>query len=615
MILNILLSQIDDNPWQTRRHYDDDYIAELAADIARNGLLQLPNGRLLMRGSGLVLNSKQIAKFEIDRHLLNDDDVRVQLAIGHNRIRAYRLLAASDDAFTTIPVQVAAYDDQQMACMAWSENEQRRDLSPLEQAQAIAHAIESFGWTHEEVAERFGLNRATITNKLRLLILPDEVGSQLHTGALSERQAMTLVPLYTLPGPTQQLLDMRGGWMTRKEIVSRAIDGASSDMLRQWAGNTLRDVLGKFDEKSFPPDQQVAEGHDQVHHGRCTDCQFKIKQDGIEMCGDVRCFEVKTESWRSYCLGMAQRHVKFPCADPKRSVWDFEGFNATEQMGAAIIERGCPKERLRLYYDPGRNIGVRVQGVTDVRVVCDIEDGKGCQCLRAERKRYAQETGANAIEEEEKALKKQLREEVSSPAIQALEAALAATQQLEAWRIVVRAISYSLSENVLDALPEKFCHDVAKKTIESMVHWGSHHSQNETRELISKRLSPAGIDPYPDTAQKTHNRNKQYQYRELMPELAYDWLAKYSDKHGRAWSGLEDNQVYHANSPCYQAFVQAFPGLTDPKLYLKTALARLRKEAQESAAETAADQVLDGVAEYEQEMAALYEDEYEDEEV
>lgn len=59
---------------------------------------------------------------------------------------------------------------------------------------------------------------------------------------------------------------------------------------------------------------------------------------------------------------------------------------------------------------------------------------------------------------------------------------------------------------------------------------------------------------------------------------AYDWLATYTGKHGRTWRDLEDNQVHHANSPCYQAFVAEFPNLTDPKSYLKRALARLRQE-------------------------------------
>jgi len=62
---------------------------------------------------------------------------------------------------------------------------------------------------------------------------------------------------------------------------------------------------------------------------------------------------------------------------------------------------------------------------------------------------------------------------------------------------------------------------------------------------------------------------------------AYDWLRDYKDDKGRTWRDLEDSQVHHANSPCYQAYMRAFPGQVDPKFYLKQALSRLRQAADE----------------------------------
>lgn len=61
-------------------------------------------------------------------------------------------------------------------------------------------------------------------------------------------------------------------------------------------------------------------------------------------------------------------------------------------------------------------------------------------------------------------------------------------------------------------------------------------------------------------------------------QATYLWLSTYTDKNGRSWRDLSDSQIHHANSPCYQAFVTEFPNLTDPKLYLKRALARLKQE-------------------------------------
>jgi len=67
---------------------------------------------------------------------------------------------------------------------------------------------------------------------------------------------------------------------------------------------------------------------------------------------------------------------------------------------------------------------------------------------------------------------------------------------------------------------------------------------------------------------------------------AYDWLRDYEDDKGRTWQDLEENQVHHANSPCYQAYVRAFPDQVDPKFYLKYALYRLQREEKEAAQET-----------------------------
>lgn len=68
---------------------------------------------------------------------------------------------------------------------------------------------------------------------------------------------------------------------------------------------------------------------------------------------------------------------------------------------------------------------------------------------------------------------------------------------------------------------------------------------------------------------------------------AYDWLRDYEDDKGRTWENLEDGQVHHANSPCYQAYARAFPGQVDPKFYLKAALYRLQRQAKEETGETA----------------------------
>jgi ParB/RepB/Spo0J family partition protein len=113
MIRQVELEHIQQNPWQTRGLPPDGYIQELAEDIRQNGLLQTPIGRL----TGTLIEEG------------------IQLAFGHNRLAAFRWLNTQDlNVWRFMPVDIQKLSDEQMAMLAWSENERRRDLTPLERA-------------------------------------------------------------------------------------------------------------------------------------------------------------------------------------------------------------------------------------------------------------------------------------------------------------------------------------------------------------------------------------------------------------------------------------------------------------------------------------------------
>lgn len=729
MIIYVPLNQIEDNPWQTRQAYDDEYLAELAADIRRNGLLQMPSGRLIFRTAAEErrLSNEQIAS--VDTHLINDQAMRVQLAIGHNRVRAYRLLAAEDDAYATIAVNVAAYDDQAMARMAWSENAQRRDLTPIEEARAIKHAMDDFGWTQAQAGAEFGLNRATVANKLRLLNLPDEVQAHLHTGVMSERQAAALLPLYQLPPNAVEAAERGAGVYVHKpkELIERAVKGANSDDLRGWVDRTIDAVLEPLDGARFPPAEQVAEGHSAVRHGRCDACELKVKRSGGEFCADAACYQQKAESWRSHVLSLARESHRLKYAGADMSLWSVEGFRyGDEPAGRAIVAAGCPHDNLRLYYDPEPNrseVGVRVAGAPAVRIVC-AAGGKKCHCLAKKQKEATAKQELSPEQVAEKEAKKRLERDIVQPAERALTAALLAGEApaatREAWRAAIRATCYGIMDRSLDGDFNNLCRILARKTVNGKLPWNAHDDLDKARAAVDELLAAVGIEAeFPAVAaadlladiSRRWNRLKlwidrlpqaaptvaalrgnienveriyqqlgsmpdeqvpemmwgevgiardllrdllpicietavdlsrdfervswltstppgdinfknklqeapvgvlryalaivrsygdgghkvrreaierrlrllektaaQPEYKPLMPELAYDWLRAYVDDDGRTWKDLADNQVHHANSPCYQAFVKAFPDQTDPKLCLKQALARLRGE-------------------------------------
>jgi ParB family chromosome partitioning protein len=157
------LDQIDRNPFQTRSHMNEEQLAELAASITANGVVQpvlvrpLPNGRF-------------------------------QLIAGERRWRASQLAAKP-----TIPAFLRQVSDEQAMEITIVENLQRADLNPMEQARAFDRLSREFHMTQEQMAQRTGKDRTTVANFLRLLRLPSTVQARVESGELSFGHARTLL--------------------------------------------------------------------------------------------------------------------------------------------------------------------------------------------------------------------------------------------------------------------------------------------------------------------------------------------------------------------------------------------------------------------------------------
>ncbi|MBC7261532.1 MAG: ParB/RepB/Spo0J family partition protein, partial [Chloroflexi bacterium] len=115
---------------------------------------------------------------------------RYQLVAGERRWRA-AMLAGLD----VVPVLVKETTPQETLELALVENIQRADLNPLEEANAYRQLMEEFGLTQEQVAERVGRSRVSVTNSLRLLRLPDEIKDALLANRISEGHARALLAL------------------------------------------------------------------------------------------------------------------------------------------------------------------------------------------------------------------------------------------------------------------------------------------------------------------------------------------------------------------------------------------------------------------------------------
>jgi ParB/RepB/Spo0J family partition protein len=162
--LKVSVYEIDNNPYQPRKDFDEAEIGQLAESLEQHGLLQ----PIVVRRAG----------------------ERYQLISGERRLRA-----AIKAGWPDVPVYVRECDDRRLAEFAIVENLQRKDLNPLEKAASFQLYLDQYDCTQEELAGRLAIDRSTVTNLLRLLELPTMVQAALRAGAISQGHARALLPL------------------------------------------------------------------------------------------------------------------------------------------------------------------------------------------------------------------------------------------------------------------------------------------------------------------------------------------------------------------------------------------------------------------------------------
>lgn len=159
----ININAVDVNPNQPRTDFEDDVLDELSESIKEFGIIQ-------------PLIVKRVNK---DRY---------ELIAGERRLRA-----ATRAGLETVPVIVREADEQQSALIALIENVQRENLSFLEDARAYKKLMEVHGLTQTMIAQKVGKKQSTISNKLRLLSLPDDIQKVITENKLTERHARALL--------------------------------------------------------------------------------------------------------------------------------------------------------------------------------------------------------------------------------------------------------------------------------------------------------------------------------------------------------------------------------------------------------------------------------------
>ena len=171
-LCEIAIAQIEPNPNQPRREFDEEALQELANSIREVGIIQ-------------PVTLRQVA------------DGRYQIIAGERRWRASQLAG-----LTSIPAYIRTVEDENVMEMALVENIQREDLNAIEIALAYQHLAETTGMTQARISERVGKSRAAVTNYMRLLKLPAQVQMALKDKEIDMGHARALL---ALDSPSQQI--------------------------------------------------------------------------------------------------------------------------------------------------------------------------------------------------------------------------------------------------------------------------------------------------------------------------------------------------------------------------------------------------------------------------
>ncbi len=194
-IAEIEISKIETNPFQPRTEFDESALKELAESIDKQGIIQ----------------PVTVRKAGFDKY---------QLISGERRFRASKSLGLEK-----IPAYIRIADDEQMLEMALIENIHREDLNAIEVGLSYQRLIEDCNMTMQQVSEKVGQNRTTITNYIRLLKLPPEIQVAVRDNQISMGHARNIVALEDVEDQLQLLREI-----IEKDLSVRATEQMLKEM-------------------------------------------------------------------------------------------------------------------------------------------------------------------------------------------------------------------------------------------------------------------------------------------------------------------------------------------------------------------------------------------------
>jgi ParB family transcriptional regulator, chromosome partitioning protein len=199
-LLELPVDAIHANPKQPRRKFDGEAGSGLAESVKRQGVIQ-----------PLLVRPRSAGGYE--------------LVAGERRWRAAR-----DAGLATVPAVVREADDRDTLLLGLIENVAREQLTPVEEARAYAVLLDEFALSLGEVAERVGRSKPSVSNRIRLLDLPDDVLGMIERGQLTEGHARAVL---AVP-------DHEGRRRLAREIVQKGLSVRAAEQRAKWAGAKQR---------------------------------------------------------------------------------------------------------------------------------------------------------------------------------------------------------------------------------------------------------------------------------------------------------------------------------------------------------------------------------------
>lgn len=219
-IIEVNVDKIAPNPYQPRKHFDEEKLQQLADSLKQHGLLQ-----------PIVVSRKKNDEYE--------------LIAGERRLEASKIAGLEK-----VPVIIKKATDQQKLELALIENIQRHNLNVIEEARAYKQLQDVFGLTQEEIASRSGKSRSAVANHLRLLNLPIEIQNALREGKITEGHARTILAISN-PEKQRALFQL----IIKENLSVRQIE----DKVREIAVSSHKRRIKNVDPQTEKQQQEISQ--------------------------------------------------------------------------------------------------------------------------------------------------------------------------------------------------------------------------------------------------------------------------------------------------------------------------------------------------------------------